>query len=68
MIRGYPAGIKPDPYPVGDEISPRRDSVVKMVGGHMTEVCQSRRQQDRVIIEDSQQQEPDNRIFPGVEE
>ena len=38
MIRGYPAGIEPDPDPVSDGISPRRDSVVEMVGGHMTEM------------------------------
>ena len=41
---------------IGDRIPPRGDVVVEVVGGNMTQVCQSRRENDRVIIEYSDQQ------------
>ena len=52
MVPGSDAGgFEPDEGAVGDGITPRRDAVVEVVGGNMTQVCQSRREKDRVIIE-----------------
>ena len=40
---------------------------MEVVGGHMSQVRHSRREQDWVVVEDSHQQQCNDRVFPGVE-
>ena len=44
--------------PVGDEITPRPQAIVEMVGGDVSQVSKHSRQQQRVIIGESHYQEP----------
>ena len=68
LIGRNPGCVEPDQRTVGYEIAPRGQAVVEMVGGNVSQVCQSRRQQHRVVIDESHQQQPRYRILPCVEE
>jgi len=59
--------VESDPCPVGHEITPRGQTVVEMIGGGMSLASQHRRQQNRVIVKDPNQQRADYEILLRVE-
>ena len=52
---------------MGHEITPSSQTVVEMIGGGMSLASQHRRQQNRVIVKDPNQQRADYEILLRVE-
>ena len=52
---------------MGHEITPSSQTVVEMIGGDMSQGSQHRRRQNRVIVNDPNQQQADYEILLRVE-